>query len=196
MSDTLTLVGTLQTIEEKPSGWSTIKVAVAGKQYPVRLDTKLPALIQAARDTKGAVATWHYKEQTSEKINPNSGQPFVNRYFEKVELGANVASDGTPAPEPVHGALPYADEKRTITRQACLKAAAQIYQGVGADERVDAPLEVMRAAQRFEQWVYRGLDPTPFSDAPEPGPAPKPETVPDDMAHIPFGDDREEDEYR
>jgi hypothetical protein len=166
-----TIVGQCQAIIEKPSGWTEFEIAVPGKQYPVKLATKKEELIVEARAVKDTVATWAYNEVESEKVNEHTGKPYVNRYLEGVEAGAQAQAESSTAsgsPEPHHEPLHFADKDRAITRMAVLKAAAQIYMGRGTildtdfEEAPDIPLAVMKAAQRFEQWVYRDLEPPPF----------------------------------
>lgn len=182
MSDTVTktIVGQCEEISEK-NGWTTFHIGV-GSQYPVRVATKLPAVIEQARAVGTETATWTFKERESDEINEKSGRPFVNRYLDKVELGSHpVAEEGTTgvtsAPERPqtgeHAPLAVGDRERSIVRQACLKAAVVLYQGKGADKRgqgtEDAPvwqdetvtLTIMAAA-RFEDWVMRDLEDPPF----------------------------------
>ena len=164
-----TIVGTCAGITEKPTGWTEFEITVPGKQYPVKLATKEQPLVELARATHGSVATWTYNEVESEKINEHTGKPYINRYLEGVTAGAAYAV-GMTGPEPAHKPIPPGDKDRAITRMACLKAAAMIYQGLAlpGDEEgpmrwTDAPLEVMKAADRFERWVYRDIDPPPFA---------------------------------
>lgn len=166
-------IGTCSALVEKKGGWYQIQIAVPGKQYPIKADTKLEHLINDAREVRdsGAVATWTVSESESENINPNSGKPYIERRLEKVELGAQAPAGGSPAqpqPEAHHEAIHFADKDRAISRMACIKAACQLYQGQGfwsltSDQNMtDTALEVMKAAQRFETWIYRDIDPVPF----------------------------------
>lgn len=172
-SDTLQIVGTCSGITEKPSGWTEFAVMVPGKQYPVKLSTKLPALIEAGRAVGDAVATWSYKEQEGNE-NPNRpGTNYVNRYFEGVELGATAqpaapAGGSTPTQQGHYEALPAGDRERSIVRQTSIKAAAELYSGrstVGgmSPDDPDWTLAVIQAAARFETWILRDLiDDVPF----------------------------------
>ena len=74
-----------------------------------------------------------------------------------IEASANGAF--TPPPEPAHKPVVGGDKDRAIARMACLKAASE-RQVFSSEE--DWALEVMRAAARFEQWVYRDIDDAPF----------------------------------
>ena len=65
---TKTIVGSCEEISEK-NGWTTFHVNV-GTQYPVKLSTKLPAMIEAGRAVGTDTATWTYKESDGNE-NPN-----------------------------------------------------------------------------------------------------------------------------
>jgi len=166
-----TITGICQEIAQKPgSDWVEFHIDGGGK-YPVRLSTKLQPLIELGRAAGQSLATWTYNEIESEKINEKSGKPYVNRYLERVEIGGSVQEPEHPEPEkwadasvspssrpPVLGG----DKDRLILRQVCIKAAAEVYSGEHALAEDDLPLAVMKAAQRFETWCYRDLEPPPF----------------------------------
>ena len=162
-----TIVGTCASIIEKTSGWYEFEIMAPGKQYPVRLATKKQELVELARAAHSDTMTWTYNETESDKINEHTGRPFVNRYLEGVEAGAAVPA-GVSSPEPHHEPMHFADKDRAITRMACLKAAAQVYAGLGVEEArgtpdLDAGLTVMKSADRFERWVMRDIDDVPFA---------------------------------
>jgi hypothetical protein len=172
MADEATYVGTCSQLVEKKGGWYQIQIAVPGKQYPVKADTKLEHLINKAREVRdsGAVATWTIEEWDSENINPNTGKPYRERRLSAVEEGATAPASGTDGDQQAQPVLPHhelvhdADRQRLISRQTCLKVAGTVYTGaIGADkEGYDVGLEVMKLAQRFEQWLYRDIDELPF----------------------------------
>jgi hypothetical protein len=165
MSETRIVQGTLAGIMEKTGGWHEIHVSVPGKQYPVKVSTKKQELVELARAAGENVMEWTYTEQDSGTPNPHQpGKNFINRYFEGVApVGANPAgSVATPASAP-KGYTPDTKD-RMIVRQSALKAAAEIVApraGTSIDPDYDPALEVMRAAARFETWVYRDIDPVP-----------------------------------
>lgn len=166
MSDAVekVIVGQCSGITEKPSGWTEFEIQVPGRQYPTKLATKLEKLIEDARATHGAVATWRFKEQETDRINEKSGKHFVNRYLEEVTLGEAPTAGGS-GPEAHHEAMHFADKDRAISRMACLKAAAAAHHGgagLSEEELKDLPLAITKAAQRFEAWLYRDIDPPPF----------------------------------
>lgn len=174
-----TIIGVCEEIIDKPDNdWVRFNISI-GTQYPIGLSTKLPAMIEQARAIGSQTATWTYKESQG-KENPNKpGTFFQNRYLEAVEAGEQkpvTAGGNTPAPtratEGQHAPLPIGDRERSIVRQACLKAAAAVYTGLGTANppaREDGLLPedptvvaVIAAASRFEIWVYRDIDGVPF----------------------------------
>lgn len=132
MSD-VTYVGTVSALVEKKSGWHTIEIAVPGKQYPVKADTKLEHLIKQAREIRDqdAVATFTVSETESENINPNNGRPYIERRLQKMELGAGGASapvaNGSPTSASNSGMSKedWAAKDSAIHRMACIKAAVE-----------------------------------------------------------------------
>lgn len=175
-TETKTIVGVCEEVSEK-NGWTAFHINV-GTQYPVKLSTKVAAIIEAARAVGSDTASWTFKESQGSE-NPNRpGTFYMNRYLDRVEVGdaTAVADSGSVpqrAPEGTHAPLPIGDRERSIVRQACLKAAATVYAGKGADERGEAtdPLPVWQdetvtltimAATRFENWVMRDIDDVPF----------------------------------
>lgn len=125
-----TAVGTCREVVQKPgSDWVEFHIDV-GSRYPVRLATKLDALIQEARAVGQEVATWTYKESDG---NPNPNKPgefYKNRYLSKVEAGATLLED-----QPHASASPssgtdgmskeeWARKDSAIHKMACIKTAA------------------------------------------------------------------------
>lgn len=160
------IVGACTEISEK-NGWIAFSIDV-GSQYPVRLSTKLPALIEQGRAAGQQQAVWTFKE-TQGGENPNKpGTFYTNRYLDHVEVGGTAEAPRpqaqAPASAPTHQPLPPGDKDRAITRMAVLKAAAEIVASKGATD--DPALETIALAVRFEQWVYRdvpnGDDGIPF----------------------------------
>jgi hypothetical protein len=129
VSDTETkqIVGVCEEISEK-NGWTAFAINV-GSQYPVRLSTKLPALIEQGRAVGQQQAVWTFKESQGGE-NPNKpGTFYTNRYFDSVEVGGTVtqqapaaSSSGTPRN------VATTDETRgSIERQTIVKAAIHLY---------------------------------------------------------------------
>ena len=158
--------GVCEEISEK-NGWTAFHINV-GSQYPVRLSTKLPALIEKGRAVGQQHAVWSFKESQGGE-NPNKpGSFYTNRYFDDVEVGGVPAPfAGNPHPQaqtavstPTHAPLPPGDKDRAITRMAVLKAAAEVVASKGTSD--DPGLETIALASRFETWVYRDVDDLPF----------------------------------
>ncbi len=59
-AETKTIGGKCEEISEK-NGWTSFAINV-GSQYPVRLSTKLPALIEQGRAVGNEYALWTFKE--------------------------------------------------------------------------------------------------------------------------------------
>lgn len=92
-----TIVGTLDAVTEK-GDWTTFEINV-GSQYPVRLSTKVPELIELGRAAKGQPMEWTFNAVEG-NINPKSGKPYINRYFEGVapiDPSKPASSVATPA---------------------------------------------------------------------------------------------------
>lgn len=170
MSDTETkqIVGVCEEISEK-NGWTAFAINV-GSQYPVRLSTKLPALIEQGRAVGQQQAVWTFKESQGGE-NPNKpGTFYTNRYFDGVEVGGTITHDtgytvAGPTPQAAgatHAPLPAGDKDRAITRMAVLKAAAEVSRGINFVQDEDIAATVIATAERFERWVYRDVDDIPF----------------------------------
>lgn len=166
-AETKTITGTCAEISERGE-WTTFHVDI-GTQYPVKLSTKLAPLIELGRTASkdGGVFDWTFKESQGAENPHKPGTFYTNRYLSAVEP-AGTAS--TPAAAPSSdGVRTYTPDlkDRMIVRQTALKAAAEIMAASpSAHPDYDPALEVMKAAARFETWVYRDIDPVPF-DGPE-----------------------------
>lgn len=150
-------IGKRTEISEK-GDWTSFHVDI-GKQYPLRLSTKVKAVIDAAREFGTDQGAWYYKESQGNE-NPNKpGTFYTNRYLDKVEpVDETVASPGTVGKE----AVDWEGKERRIVRQACLKVAVAMIGELPPNEEKDSVVSVMGAAQRFENWVYRGFGEAPF----------------------------------
>ena len=127
MSDeavTKQIQGVCDEISEK-NGWTQFSVNV-GSQYPVRLSTKVQAVIDQARAAGQEQAVWTFKESQG-KENPNKpGTFYVNRYLSGVEPGGTIQQNATSSPGARGTSTP--DETRgSIERQTIVKAAITLY---------------------------------------------------------------------
>ena len=103
MSDEYTdvpYVGTVKGLIEKTNDWYTVEIAVPGKQYPIKADTKLDNLLKSVREIRdaGLVATFIVRESASQNINPNTGNPYTERRLQSVEAGAQNQQNATASP--------------------------------------------------------------------------------------------------
>lgn len=126
-----TIVGTLEAVTEK-GGWTTFEINV-GTQYPVRLSTKVPELIELGRAARGQEMEWTFNAVEG-NINPKSGKPYINRYFEGVapvgtspESTRSVATPGAGAKDGAADTMSkdeWGRKDSAIHRMAATKAAA------------------------------------------------------------------------
>jgi hypothetical protein len=156
--------GVVREIAEKPSGWSTISIDI-GTQYPLKVDTKLQPIIELVRALGSNEGIFTYTESESDRINPNSGRPYVNRLLE----GVTPRDAGQPVGQPVSESaeqvarqpISAGNKDRVIARLACVKAAAEMLRL--NDGTVEEQISnTIAAAARFEGWVYRDIDEVPF----------------------------------
>lgn len=122
--------GKCDEISEK-NGWTQFSIDV-GTKYPVRLSTKLPALVEQGRAAGSNDAVWSYTE-TQGGENPNKpGTYYTNRYLEGVEVGGTAdpaAAPSSPSPSRNGGGRP-ASTDRSIERQVILKEMVSHYPGL------------------------------------------------------------------
>lgn len=180
MSETQQISGICSEVSERGE-WVTFHIDI-GKQYPVKLSTKKEELVQLGRaaSKEGGEFIWTYTE-TEGAENPHTGKPYINRYLEAVaprdggeqppaDPSNVVTSKGTlrtpaaSATQPAsrdERAQAEAVRQRLITRQTCIKAAAELLRlkdGTAEEMASDAIV----AAAKFETWLYRDIDETPF----------------------------------
>ena len=133
MSDSVTkqIEGVCEEISEK-NGWTAFAINV-GSQYPVRLSTKLPALIDKGRAVGQQHAVWTFKESQGGE-NPNKpGTFYTNRYFDDVEVGGTVDPEQAASPPVASrnaGGSRSGSTDRSIERQVILKEMVQHYPGL------------------------------------------------------------------
>ena len=133
MSDSVTkqIEGVCEEISEK-NGWTAFAINV-GSQYPVRLSTKLPALIDKGRAVGQQHAVWTFKESQGGE-NPNKpGTFYTNRYFDDVEVGGTVDPEQAASPPVASrnaGGSRSGSTDRSIERQVILKEMVHHYPGI------------------------------------------------------------------
>lgn len=85
--------GILAQVEPRQGGWMRFHVMEPGNQYPTKIDTSLPQLIEQMMSLMGQPVAVEYTESASDAINQRSGKPFINRRLEAVAPGS------APAPQ-------------------------------------------------------------------------------------------------
>ena len=159
--DTLTIVGEYEKIEEKNSGWYDVHVKVPGKNYPVRLSTKSSTMLDGVRATQGKTATWTYVEREAQKINPNTGNPYINRFLEGVEPGAAAGAAATAGgsgggvdSERMTKAEWDAKDMRDFRSRAWAQTISAFAHTVTREDEV---LEVFKRLKPFQRKIYEDI---------------------------------------
>ena len=127
MSDSVDkqIEGVCEEISEK-NGWTSFAINV-GSQYPVRLSTKLPALIEQGRAVGQQRAVWSFKESQGGE-NPNKpGTFYTNRYFDGVEVGGTISAPAASASGTPRNVATTDETRSSIERQTIVKAAIGLY---------------------------------------------------------------------
>ncbi len=121
--------GVCEEITEK-NGWTQFSINV-GSKYPVRLSTKLPALIEQGRAAGQQNAVWSAKESQGGE-NPNKpGTFYTNRYLDGVEVGGTVSAPAATSSGTPRNTTSAADPTRgSIERQVIIKEMVQHYPAV------------------------------------------------------------------
>jgi len=174
-AETKQIVGQCVEITEK-NGWTSFSVDV-GTQYPVRLSTKVAAIIEQGRAIGADVGVWTFKESQGNE-NPNKpGTYYMNRYLDKAEPatgttfaespgpGTAGTASGTPVPTPHHEPIAPADKDRAITRMSCLSSAANLLQGVVFENEGQRIAAWIAAASAAERHVYRDIEDPEYDDS-------------------------------
>jgi len=180
--------GVCAEISEK-NDWVTFSIDV-GRQYPVRLSTKLEALVKAGRDAKNNKAVWTFSESQGGE-NPNKpGTHYINRRLEKVDVGGvlDPALGGSPAAGAAGGggvAPRSPDERHSIERQTIVKAAVPIYDQFADEDLFFSFLE--KLAEFVAGSPATAATPAAKAASGDPGPTPPASEFPqDDSDDIPF----------
>lgn len=89
------LQGVLAGVEPRNNGWMRFAIQEPGRQYPVKVDTKKPEIVNQAMALMGQMVSAVIREEQSTSINPHNNQPYTNRYLNE------IAAAGY-APQPQH----------------------------------------------------------------------------------------------
>jgi hypothetical protein len=180
--------GVCAEISEK-NDWVTFSIDV-GSQYPVRLSTKLEALVKQGREAKKERAVWSFSESQGGE-NPNKpGTFYINRRLEKVEVGGALdpsQARGGPAGNASGRSL---DERTSIERQTIVKAAPE-------PTWIKTEEDWWAHVNKLDEWMQhprKGADAAVAKAATaakaqssgDPGPTPPASEFPDDDSDIPF----------
>ncbi len=121
--------GVCEEISEK-NGWTTFAISVEGNNYPVRLSSKLPALIEQGRAAGQQKAVWTAKESQGNE-NPNKpGTHYTNRYLDGVEVGGTVAAGASGSATGGAKTQTVDSTRASIERQVIVKEMVQHYPGI------------------------------------------------------------------
>jgi hypothetical protein len=195
------VVGQVAGLEQRNGGWVAVSIMEAGKQYPKKLSTKKPELIQQAQMMMGQIVTAAFNEVQSDSINPHNGQPYINRYLEALALGAvdlvgmptqiqpQAVMPAAPVAQPVMQpmAQPMIEDMREmkIMRQAAAKVGVQLLTHLDPAERTLASL--VRISEQLVKYFNEGV---PWQTAPVQAPQTMAVPVnPSDFDQGPQGDD-------
>lgn len=159
--------GFCEEISEK-NGWHAFSINI-GRQYPVRLSTKLEALIQAGRDAKNNPAVWTFSESQGGE-NPNKpGTFYLNRRLEKVEVGGTLdpaVAQGGPTGSTGTAGGRSVEERHSIERQTIIKAACAM------DREWEDDDEFFKFITKLDAWLQRPVAAPAAKPDPVPAPAP------------------------
>lgn len=148
------IIGTLEAVTEK-GDWTTFEINV-GTQYPVRLSTKVAELVELGRAAKDGPYEWTFNAVEG-NINPKSGKPYINRYFEGVApVGTNPGANASPT-SAGEGSEPVdwdAKERRDYRSRAWAQTLAAFTHTIKTD---DDPKDVFLRLQPFQRKVYEDV---------------------------------------
>jgi hypothetical protein len=195
--------GMLSGVEARQNGWMAFLVLEDGMQYPTKVSTKLPELVQQAMALLNQQVSVQMREQESTTINPNSGRPYINRYLQQIAprgttpetTPASVQPAQTTAPMPqmpaIKPGLAGFDKDLNIMRQCASKIAAVMLPTLPPEQQnVHGMVAVAEAWMAYYVYGPARFGMEPFTNpngqqAPDnwggyqgPGPDPMPETVP------------------
>jgi hypothetical protein len=169
-----TVTGTLAGVEPKTNGWMKFSILQPGQQYPDKVETKKPDLVQAAMALIGQMVTAQVTCVDSNNPNPNApGTTFINRYLNSI----GPAAQGAPAyQQPQQQAQPQYQQpmqpqaapsqpqapaqpdgmvkELRIMREVGLKAAAAIYNSLPPDQQ--NPIGMIEASEVFVAYFFYG----------------------------------------
>jgi hypothetical protein len=180
--------GHLVGVEMRQAGWHRFLIQEPGRQYPLKADTKVPEIVEQAMSLMNQQVSAQIREQTSETINPHSGQPYVNRYLNQIAAqgfvpttqGQPQPTQGQPQAAQVQPAISGYDKDLNIMRQCASKCAVAMI-GALPEEQRTIPGLIAAAETWVSYYVYGplrfGLQPFSSPDGQE-MPVGAPESAP------------------
>jgi hypothetical protein len=178
----LQISGQITGIEARNGGWVAVAITEPGNEWPKKLSTKKPELIQAAQSMMGQVVTALYNEQEGNSINPHTGMPYTNRYLEAVSLGASAPQvqpmvqqqPQTFAPQPTatiqHVVAPTDNlREKKIMRQTATKVAVNLLQHLDEGSRNLASMVAIseQLVKYYEEGVPFTVNPVSLPQQPD-----------------------------
>lgn len=135
------------------NGWTAVEVEGA----PKGISTKKADVAAAVKELVGQNVTVSFTEKPSDKINENTGQPYVNRWLNSVVPAANAPQAPAPAAAQASSSPPAAagpvSTDVSIVRQVSWKAVAPLI-ATGVDWKTAS-----KWAHSIEQDILRGVEP-------------------------------------
>jgi hypothetical protein len=155
-------VGTLIGVMSKPgSDWHTIEISVPNLRYPVKADTKKAEIIEKVNAVGTEVATWTVNEVESDKTNPKSGKPYINRYLEDVAAGGEIAPTADarqPATSTASGSekseVDWDAKERRDYRSRAWGQTLGAFQHLISKEDRENPAALFESLHSFQRLVY------------------------------------------
>lgn len=161
--------------------WTTFAIDI-GKQYPVKISTKLPALIASAQAAGSAVMAWGYTESEGAPNPHRPGTNYKNRRLEWVKPADQAAPTQQSGSSSGGGGSSSSGDDgrgRSIERQVIVKSAIALYPAgiIQTDEQFFALLN------RLDEFISAPPSAPAVAAA---APAPDPDERPPAEDDIPF----------
>ena len=126
-----------------------------GKKYPAKLSTKKTEIVDAVRALGGEIATFSFKEIESDRINPHTEKPYINRYLEGVEKGGTPATASGTSSSGGGGEVDWDSKERREFRS---RSWAHTLGAFGHTIKVDEdPMLVFARLHSFQKAIYNDI---------------------------------------
>lgn len=161
--------GMLAGVEQRQAGWVRFAILEDGNQYPTKVDTKKPELVNAAMALMSNRVRAAIREQQSTTINPHTNAPYTNRYLNEISavdvaLGVrpvqttndapatNVNVPTTTGQQPLMGL----DKDLNIARQCASKVVAMLAAGGKLPPEQVTPQGLVEACEVWMAYYFYG----------------------------------------